>query len=532
MRRISSVLALLLMLLHSNTSYALEFEGLFMPGDLIAGHAEYESECKQCHVRLRDTTQKQLCMDCHEPIGQDVLKETGFHGKNRKAFSSDCNTCHADHKGRDASIIWLDKDRFDHKDTDFSLLGKHLQVECDDCHKKQDKFRDALSTCIDCHKDDDIHKNELGDQCADCHNPKAWTSDQFDHDKTDFKLKHAHKQVACDLCHVENRFKDTPKTCVACHAIREVHENRFGTRCEGCHVEKKWDVSIFDHGRDTEYRLRGKHASVSCNSCHAKSDIGKTDKKFPRICYDCHRLDDVHKGNNGRKCQDCHTGKSWLESEFDHDTKTDFPLRGAHKKASCQACHQANAFDIKTDKACYSCHKHEDAHKDQLGKQCESCHNESSWWLQDVRFDHELSNFPLIGQHSVTGCESCHFTSAFKDAKSDCNDCHQDDDVHKKSLGDDCQRCHNPNDWLIWQFDHDETDFKIRGAHDGLHCDSCHFRPLDKNNKRASRCIDCHVHDDIHNGNFGPYCDSCHTQDDFTSIDIRLMRNIESRAAE
>ena len=75
MRTITSVIALLLMLIHADTIDALGFEGLFMPGDLIAGHAEYESECKQCHVRLRDTTQKQLCMDCHEAIGQDVLNQ-------------------------------------------------------------------------------------------------------------------------------------------------------------------------------------------------------------------------------------------------------------------------------------------------------------------------------------------------------------------------------------------------------------------------------------------------------------------------
>ena len=532
MRSITSVITILLVLIYSEAIHALDVEKLFMPGKLIAGHMKYETECKHCHVRLRDTTQKQLCMDCHKPIGVDVRKKTGFHGKNKKAISSDCKVCHTDHKGKDARIVWLDKDRFDHKPTDYPLLGKHLQTECADCHKKDKKFRDAPSACVSCHKDDDFHKNKLGDKCADCHNPKAWTSEQFDHDKTDFKLKHAHKQVACNLCHIDNRYKKTPKTCVACHAIRDVHENRFGNKCEDCHVEKKWDESIFKHDRDTKFRLKGTHRTVSCHSCHSASDKTKTKKKVQRTCFDCHRLDDVHKGNNGKKCQDCHTEKSWLESAFDHDEKTDFPLRGAHKKASCQACHQTNAYDKKTDTACYSCHKHEDAHKDQQGKQCETCHNESTWWLQDVRFDHELSNFPLIGQHAATGCESCHFTSAFKDAGSECNDCHQEDDVHKQALGENCAQCHNPNDWLIWRFDHDETDFKIKGAHDELHCDSCHFKPLDKNNKRVRRCIDCHNRNDIHNGNFGPDCDNCHTQDEFSSPNIRSMKSFKSKVSE
>ena len=78
MRSITPVIALLLLLIQSDTIYALDIEGLFMPGDVIEGHMEYEAECKQCHVRLRDTTQKQLCMDCHKPIGLDVQKKKGF----------------------------------------------------------------------------------------------------------------------------------------------------------------------------------------------------------------------------------------------------------------------------------------------------------------------------------------------------------------------------------------------------------------------------------------------------------------------
>ena len=533
MRSFISLIALLLVLIYSDTIYALDVEKLFMPGDLIKGHTKYQTDCKQCHVRLRNTTQKQLCMDCHKPIGQDVQKKKGFHGKNRKAISSDCKICHTDHKGRDANIVWLDKDRFDHKRTDHPLLGKHRQIECTDCHKKKEKYRDAPSACIDCHKDDDAHDNKLGKKCTNCHNPKAWTSEQFDHDNTNFKLKFSHDRVACNLCHVDSRFKDTPDTCVACHAIRDVHKNRFGNKCEECHVEKKWDESKFDHDKDTKFRRKGGHRSVSCNACHAKTYKRKSKKqKTPRTCHDCHRLDDVHKGSNGKKCQDCHGEKSWLKSSFDHDEKTEFPLRGAHKKASCQACHQANRFDENTDKACYSCHRHEDVHKNQQGKQCETCHNESTWWLEDVRFDHELSEFPLVGQHAVAGCESCHFTSAFKDAKSGCNDCHQDDDVHEQALGESCQQCHNPNDWLIWQFDHEETDFKIEGAHDGLHCHSCHFKPREKVNGRDSRCIDCHNRDDIHNGNFGPDCDNCHTSEDFSSISIRLMKRFKLEVSE
>jgi len=529
MKLVTSIL-LVLSLLISGSAIALDIEKLFMPGDVIEGHKKLESDCKECHQRGREITQQELCANCHEKVKNDIQQKKGFHSKNNKAATSDCRVCHADHKGRDANIVWLDKDRFNHKQTDYNLVGQHLQTECIGCHKKDKKYREAPSACIDCHKDDDIHKNKLGEKCANCHNPKAWSSEQFDHDKTKFKLRHAHKKVSCDLCHVENKYKDTPKNCISCHAIKDVHKNRFGEKCQDCHTQKKWDESTFKHDRDTRYKIEGGHKSVTCHTCHTKKIKSKvktqwkSGKQKIRNCYNCHKLDDVHKARNGEKCQDCHNQKSWAESSFDHDTKTEFALNGAHKKASCQACHQSDVEGEKTDKACYSCHKHKDVHKGQEGKECDNCHNDSSWWLEDVRYDHELTEFPLIGQHAVIGCESCHLSSAFKDAKSACNDCHQQDDVHEQALGTECNLCHNSNDWLIWSFDHAKTDFKIEGAHEELHCHSCHFKTLEKNRKKKSRCIDCHNRDDIHDGNFGPDCENCHTQDDFKTINIRSKK--------
>ncbi len=515
------LLLVLVSLLSSQEAISFDFEKLFLPGKVIEGHKKYELECKHCHVRMRETTQKDLCLDCHEEIAKDASTKKGFHGMYDKALNTDCHICHTDHKGREANIIWLDKDRFDHKFTDYPLTGKHIQTECNDCHEKEKKYRQAPSLCIECHKDDDVHKNKLGDKCEKCHNPNAWTGNQFDHDKTDFKLRDSHKQVACDLCHIENKFKDTPKNCLSCHAIKDVHKKRFGNKCETCHNQEKWDKTKFDHTRDTKYKLKEKHRQLTCHTCHDSSYRVKGKKRISRTCYDCHKLDDVHKKKNGKECDQCHSEKSWLKSSFDHNKKTEFPLKGAHKKASCQACHQNDVEGKKTDMACYSCHRHEDVHKKQQGKKCGNCHNDNSWWLEDVRYDHELSDFPLIGQHSVVGCESCHLTSAFKDTKSGCNDCHQEVDVHKQGLGEDCERCHNPNDWLIWEFDHEQTDFRIEGAHTELHCHRCHFKPIKKKRKKKSQCVDCHNLDDIHDGNFGPKCDNCHTQEDFVSVTIQ-----------
>lgn len=512
---------------------AFDFEKLFMPGPVIAGHEEYEQKCENCHVRLKETTQQQLCLDCHEDIAVDQAADKGFHGRNKAASSQDCRVCHTDHKGRDAQIVWLDPDRFNHEDTDYPLTGRHQQAECLSCHQPDRKHRETPDQCFDCHEDNDVHKGELGQECKNCHSPKGWGSDQFDHSQTEFELKHSHNDVACDLCHIREEYKDTPKQCYSCHAIKDVHEQRFGDQCQECHSEKKWDESLFKHDRDTDYKLRGKHSKVDCHSCHSIADARnkkKNVKTQPRNCYSCHRLDDVHQGQNGKQCRDCHNENSWQESEFDHDRQTDFPLRGAHARTGCESCHDSQDEERKTDKQCYACHQHQDAHEEQLGKRCDRCHNDKSWWLEDVRFDHDLARYPLIGQHAVVGCESCHDDSRFQDTASECKDCHQQDDVHQQALGTDCAQCHNPNGWLIWQFDHGDTDFPLQDAHQQLHCHSCHYEPLEPetdSSPRQYQCIDCHNRDDVHEGNFGADCSQCHNQKDFKTIDIRNIRNLD-----
>jgi len=417
--------------LGSQSAFSFDFESLFLPGDVIKGHVKIESDCKQCHVRSRDLTQKTLCLTCHKKIRDEQKIKQGFHSKHKQAFSSDCQSCHTEHKGRDKDIINLDRDQFNHNETDFKLTGKHQQTACNDCHKSDKKYREAPKLCISCHEKQDVHKKKLGRKCQQCHTTKSWRSDSFDHDKTKFKLRHAHKKVKCSLCHLNQTFKNTPKTCISCHVIKDVHNKKFGTKCSACHNQKKWSELKFKHNRDTLYKLKGAHANTQCVACHQKITVKRSYKKQPRKCFSCHKSNDVHKGRNGKKCQSCHKESSWLKTSFDHD-KTDFKLKGLHKKASCQSCHQNDVKGEKTKTSCISCHQQDDVHKTQLGKDCSNCHNEQSWLSDDVRYDHDLSDFPLIGQHSVVSCESCHFDALFKDTKKTCVACHALDDVHKK----------------------------------------------------------------------------------------------------
>jgi len=506
-------------------SHAFDFETLFMPDKVISGHKKLEKNCKNCHVRGRETTQKTLCLTCHKKVKHDLDKKIGFHSKNSEARQTDCRQCHTDHKGRKANIVLLDKEQFNHDETDYQLIAKHLSVKCSACHKRTKKLREAPKKCISCHKKQDVHREKLGNKCEQCHNSKSWRSESFDHDKTKFKLKRSHKKVACSLCHINTEYKKTAKRCVSCHAIKDVHKNKFGNQCASCHNESKWSKVSFRHDRDTLFKLKGAHKQVVCLACHKKQTRLQRKKKLTkaRKCQSCHIKNDVHDGKNGKQCSNCHQVDSWLKTQFDHDKKTKFKLQGAHKKASCQACHQNDVKGKKTPTQCFSCHAHQDVHNTQQGKKCNQCHNDKSWWLEDVRYDHDLSDFPLLGQHSTLGCEACHATSNFKDAKKQCQNCHAQDDVHEKTFGQKCKACHNTNAWLIWDFDHDQTDFKLQDAHENLTCQECHTRPLSKQKPLKTSCISCHFNDDIHDGNFGKQCQKCHSQQDFKAINIRSM---------
>jgi len=103
-----------------------------MPGEVIKGHADLESECSSCHKMFDKEGQRQLCLDCHEDVADDVDQDHGFHGLRAEVEISQCSSCHTEHEGRDAVIVILDEDKFDHRFTDFELQGSHADAVCSD----------------------------------------------------------------------------------------------------------------------------------------------------------------------------------------------------------------------------------------------------------------------------------------------------------------------------------------------------------------------------------------------------------------
>jgi hypothetical protein len=111
------------------------FDKLVMPGPLASAHAKYESECATCHVRFERSGQTPLCLDCHKEIARDLAAKTGFHSRSPDVAGKECSACHSEHKGRDGNLRGLDELKFDHRLTDFALLGRHAQLKCGDCHR-------------------------------------------------------------------------------------------------------------------------------------------------------------------------------------------------------------------------------------------------------------------------------------------------------------------------------------------------------------------------------------------------------------
>ncbi|CAG0995683.1 hypothetical protein BURK1_02520 [Burkholderiales bacterium] len=483
---------------------AQSLESALMPGPVIAGHANLEGDCTNCHVRFNRAAQDRLCMDCHKPVGADVRDRRGFHGRLDAAT---CRSCHTDHRGREVRIAPLDERSFDHAKTDFVLAGAHAKAACKSCHVPGKRHAEAPGQCVDCHRKDDTHRGALGARCADCHGEASWKDTRFDHAKTRFALAGRHADAECRACHGNATFKSAPTTCIGCHrGDDKIHRGRLGDRCDTCHGVRDWKTTTFQHDRDTRYPLYGRHRNARCESCHVAAG-GR--EKPPTTCVACHRTDDKHQGSLGSGCANCHVERGWKETRVDHDA-TAFPLRDRHRGVECKECHRDPRSYKGTPVECAACHGKDDTHKGRYGEKCEGCHAARSW--RDLVFRHDRdTRYPLAGRHSAVKCDSCHTGSLYRDKlATDCRSCHRKDDVHRETLGDRCETCHAEASWKVARFDHARTRFALAGQHARIECNACHRSLLFREAPRE--CAGCHDADDRHRGTLGRDCAACHTE--------------------
>ncbi|HXQ27617.1 MAG TPA: hypothetical protein VN822_14515 [Candidatus Acidoferrales bacterium] len=355
---------------------------------LLGKHAQVD--CLKCHTdgNFKKQVAFANCSDCHNPDPH------GGQFAERKD-KGECSACHTV-DGWKPSLFGVKE----HALSAYPLEGKHAKVSCDKCHVPAGtatRYKLAFAKCLDCHKD--VHEGQFAaapynNRCESCHtvggfHPSTFTIAQ--HQKSRFRLAGAHLAVTCAECHTESKggyaakvvpYRLDDRSCTGCH--QDPHNGEFRDRmaqkkpdgspagCEACHTVKSWlELPSFDHSK-TKFPLLGAHAKVHCEECHKPAGTeGKlTEASFrstPTACASCHK--DPHAGQfvkagKPQTCEQCHNSEHWQPSLFNHETQTDFSLKGAHKDVACKDCHtgyrivdgERVLMYKPTPRECASCH--------------------------------------------------------------------------------------------------------------------------------------------------------------------------------
>jgi hypothetical protein len=405
--------------------------------------------------------QSKTCELCHtNPHLKQFTKDT---------LKKSCTECHTS-EGWKVFPKKADKN-FNHSQTRFELTGSHQGMSCNKCHVKDGKqiFKfasQAQQFCVDCHDNqhlDQFHKDRSAQSCAECHSTTTFSKlKPFDHSRTAFTLRGAHADLKCNDCHsaTAKSFLTKPpkvkhqflfpglgaKGCTTCHD--DYHKGQLSNECQKCHSEKSWKKPNFVHNRDSSFKLSGEHEDLKCNACHkprkgevvvfagVRSPVVQF-KPIPSKCSDCHK--DIHKGNFGSRCEECHADTGWKKTK---DFHRNFTLHGSHFLAECSECHRDNARLAGMSTRCQVCHQRDDVHSGTLPS-CDECHRQEVWEVPNFR--HSMTRFPLRGVHRTLDCFECHSGGLYQGAPSDCVRCHKDaatGAAHTLPQMNDCAHCH------------------------------------------------------------------------------------------
>ncbi|MDA3821548.1 MAG: cytochrome C [Bacteroidales bacterium] len=327
------------------------------------------------------------CEKCHEKTlmnGVEYQRFTGLNYTNcnqcqedihQNKFGQDCASCHSE----ESFLKIKDLQKFNHSLTGYKLEGKHVTVDCYDCHDRNCTNDMAHAKCLDCHKDH--HKgifktNNRVRDCESCHDIEGFKVPKYSieqHNASSFPLSGSHVATPCLSCHKKTdewKFRKIGKICSDCH--KDIHESYISTKyypgknCLECHVSSEWAMVSFDHSK-TSFQLTGAHAKQTCAACHYEGEQGSRTQKFATLegsCTSCHT--DIHNGqfleNGNTDCLRCHAFNDWQASKFSHDN-ANFKLDGKHKGVDCIKCH----IEVRENSVSYVQYK-------LTTYRCEDCH--------------------------------------------------------------------------------------------------------------------------------------------------------------
>ncbi len=262
---------------------------------LLGKHSKVD--CKECHKSALFKEAPKDCISCHKK-----------DDKHNATLGSNCSQCHMERDWKSTKGLFM------HDKTRFVLRNAHAEtkLKCTACHQNLQSFRKTPLDCFSCHAKVDKHEAQLGKACETCHSDSSWKVGKFNHALTRFPLTGRHIVATCASCHPTPRFKDAARDCYACHKKEDQHAQKFGVNCANCHNARSWKLWDFNHGKRAKYVLDGAHSKVKCESCHQqKAPAGKDAAAVGSNCWSCHQSQDVHEGQFGVRCEQCHTSENW-----------------------------------------------------------------------------------------------------------------------------------------------------------------------------------------------------------------------------
>ena len=437
-------------------------------------------------------------------------------------------------------VIGADSLKFNHFDTNFPLEGQHGSVDCRECHTAL-VFKEASTECISCHTD--IHQMTVGSDCVRCHNVENWLVDNITqlHQDNGFPLLGVHAQISCTECHESNTnlaFNRIGNECINCH-LKDFNATTdpnhltsgFSLECTDCHKIEgfDWSSEFINH---SFFPLTKGHDIADCAACHVNGQF----KNTPTDCVACHQTDYDNAQNPNHQtaafstnCIDCHTiDIEWMPAEYvEHDNF--FPIySGKHQGEwdACMDCHlNPNDFSEFTCTTCHTNPETDNEHREVNGyvyedRACLACHPTGN---EADNFDHNRTRFPLRGAHSGLDCLECH-NNGYAGTPTDCAACHIENfnqttaPNHQVSgFSTECQNCHTEDAWQPAFFDHENTNFPLRGAHITTDCIECH---TDGYAGTPTDCAACHTEEynqtttpNHQSAGFSTDCKNCHTED-------------------
>lgn len=153
---------------------------------------------------------------------------------------------------------------------------------------------------------------------------------------------------------------------------------------------------------------------------------------------------------------------------------------------------------------CYACHGDrywspalEPLHADAFPRACEQCHQTTAW--SPAEFGDHDAWWPLVGEHLVVACASCHQSGVYTGTPRDCDGCHlpdyhatTDPNHVTAAFPTACAGCHTPAGWVPASFDAHDT-WPLVGKHVDTACVSCHQGGVYTGTPRD--CEGCHLPD-------------------------------------